>query len=525
MRISTRSTDSSRRLRAWCIPLVCAATLSAVGAASAATGLISTIAGTGVAGFSGNPGPATASQLSGPTDVEAAPGGGYLFADQINDRIRRVSPTGVVTTVAGDGVRGSQGSGVPATSASLNLPAGIALTPDGGFLIADTFNNLVRKVSASGTITTVAGTGTAGYNGDGIAATAAQIFRPQDIAVTPDGGFLIADTNNHRVRKVSPLGTITTVAGNGGQGYNGEGIDALTALMGFPGGVSLLPDGGFLVTEIPGVVPATPGEGNRVRRVTPDGKINTVAGIGVKSFSGDGGPATAAGLNEPFKVVALAAGGFLVADTFNSRIRKVDAVGVITTVAGNGTEGYSGDGGPPAAAALNRPTGMGVATDGDYLIADANNNVIRAIDLGDSRCALVKRGSKRNDILRGTSGSDRILGLAGNDRLFGRNGDDCLDGGVGDDQLSGGNGDDELTGAAGKDSLTGGAGKDTLRGGPGRDTLTGGPGLDAMTAGPGDDTVNSRDGIKETVNCGAGRDTANIDRRDVAIGCENVRRR
>jgi Ca2+-binding RTX toxin-like protein len=482
-------------------------------AANGASGFVSTIAGTGTPGFGGDGGAATAAQLSITADVEALPDGGYLIADQGNDRIRRVSPAGVITTVAGNGTRAAQGDNGPATSASLNLPAGIAVTPDGGFLIADTFNNLVRKVSPTGTITTVVGNGSPSFSGDGGQATLAGIFRPQDIALTSNGGFLIADTNNFRVRKVSSTGVISTVAGSGAPGYNGEVIDALTALMGPPAGIAVLPDGGFLVSELPRVVP-NPGEGNRVRRVSPTGIITTVAGTGAKAFSGDGGAATSAGLNEPFKVVALTGGGFLVADTFNSRVRKVDATGVITTVAGNGTEGFAGDGGVPTNAQLNRPTGIGVAADGDYLIADTNNNRIRSVDIGDavsppppSHCVSTKRGTRRSDTLRGTPGSDRLLGLRGNDTLLGLAGDDCLLGGPGNDVLRGG---------AGADELTGGAGRDTLRGGAGHD---------AFNAGPGDDTINSRDGIAETITCGTGKDTATVDRGDAVVGCETVHRK
>jgi Ca2+-binding RTX toxin-like protein len=481
--------------------------------ANAATGFISTIAGTATPGFSGDGGLATAAQLQFASDVEALPDGGYLFADQGNDRIRRVSPSGVITTVAGNGMRAAQGDNGPATSASLNLPAGLAVTPDGGFLIADSFNNLVRKVSATGTITTVVGNGSATFSGDGGPATLAGIFRPQDIALTSDGGFLIADANNFRVRKVSSTGIISTVAGSGAPGYNGEAIDALTASMGPPAGIASLPDGGFLVSELPRVVP-NPGEGNRVRRVSPTGIITTVAGTGAKAFSGDGGAATSAELNEPFKVVALSGGGFLVADTSNSRVRKVDATGVITTVAGNGTAGFAGDGVAPTATPLNRPTGMGVAADGDYLIADTNNSRIRSIDIGaavvpppPSHCVTTRRGTRRADTLRGTPDSDRLLGLRGNDTLLGLAGDDCLLGGPGNDVLRGGAGDDELAG---------GAGRDTLRGGSGRDTFN---------AGPGDDTIHARDGIAETIACGTGNDTASIDKSDTAIGCETVNRR
>jgi hypothetical protein len=196
--------------------------LCVVAPAGAATDNISTLAGDGTFGFSGDGGPATAAQLNGPIGVAVAADGGILIADYLNSRVRRVSPTGTITTIAGSGTYGFSGDGGPATAAQLTWPSGVAATA-GGLLIADPNNERVRRVSPDGTITTIAGTGTHGFSGDGGPATAAQLALPTGVAATADGGLLIADQNNERVRRVSPDGTITTIAGTGTAGFSGDG--------------------------------------------------------------------------------------------------------------------------------------------------------------------------------------------------------------------------------------------------------------------------------------------------------------
>jgi sugar lactone lactonase YvrE len=284
-------------------------------AAPAATNNIFTVTGIGTAGFGGDGGVATSAQLNGPVDVVVTADGGYLIADAINNRVRRVSPAGTITSVAGTGIAGFSGDGGPATAAQLDAPQGVAVTADGGFLIADSNNDRVRRVSPAGTITTVAGS-TEGFSGDGGPATAAELNGPDGVAVTVDGGFLIADANNHRVRRVSPAGTITTVAGNGTAGSSGDGGPASAAELDGPERVAVTADGGFLIAD---------GDNNRVRRVSPAGTITTVAGNGIAGFSSDGGLATAAELNSPNGVTVTADGGFLIADTSNNRVRFVDA--------------------------------------------------------------------------------------------------------------------------------------------------------------------------------------------------------
>src|SRR3954467_5235002 len=274
--------------------LVATALVSAAGA-EAATNQISTIAGDGSFGFAGDGGAAKDAKLNTPVAVVPIPGGGYLIADQGNNRVRRVAPDGTITTVAGSGPAGYSGDGGPATAATFSAPTGVAPLPDGGFLVSDGNNNVIRRVTAGGVISTVAGTGSAGYNGDGIAATTAKLSFPADVAVTSDGGFLIADNDNNRIRKVAAFGgTISPVAGTGGAGFNGDGPVA-TATLSDPTSVAVTSDGGFLVADA---------NNRRVRKVS-GGTVTTVAGDGSNGSGGDGGPPTAAPLPLPRRVAAV----------------------------------------------------------------------------------------------------------------------------------------------------------------------------------------------------------------------------
>jgi hypothetical protein len=349
--------------------LICLGALAAlpVSSARAATDVISTVAGDGIAGFAGDGGPASTSRLNFPIAVVALPDGGYVIADQVNHRVRRVAPDGTINTIAGRETDGYSGDGGPATQARLSAPTGVARTADGGFLIADANNNAIRRVAPDGTITTVAGTGAAGFSGDGGAATLATLRFPSDVAVTPDGGYLIADTDNQRIRKVLG-GTITTVAGTGGAGFNGDGSVATTSLY-KPGGVAPTADGGFLIAD----------DFNRRVRKVLGGQVTTVAGNGGTGSTGDGGPATAAEINVPVRVAVAQDGGYLIAERDGNRVRSVSAGGTISTVAGTGTAGFSGDGGPAAQAELYEPSGVSFTAAGDALIADVRNHRIRRI--------------------------------------------------------------------------------------------------------------------------------------------------
>jgi hypothetical protein len=343
--------------------------------AGAATGTISTIAGSDPFGdFTGDGGPATAAALNNPSGVAVMPDGGYVIADSGNDRVRRVFPDRTIRTVAGSGNYGSSGDGGPATAAALQAPIAVAVMPDGAFLIADAAAARVRRVSPTGIITTVAGTGTRGISGDGGPATAAQIYDPQGVAAMPDGGFLIAD-GDYVVRRVSPTGIISTVAGTGTPGFSGDGGPATAAQLTNPNAVAPTADGGFLIAD----------SGNRrIRRVSPTGTITTVAGTGAQGSSGDGGAATAAQLNNPTGLATTPDGGFLIADWFGNRVRWVSPTGVITTVAGTGSPSVftDGDGGPATAANLTMPYAVAATPSGGFVIAESGNAAIRLVDAG-----------------------------------------------------------------------------------------------------------------------------------------------
>ncbi len=276
----------------------------------AADGTITTVAGTGTAGFSGDGGPATAAQLSGPSGVAQTADGGILIADANNNRVRRVGPGGTITTVAGGG--GAFGDGGPATSAQLAFPYDVLPQSDGGYLIVSVDQHRIRQVSPGGVINTVAGTGAAGLSGDGGAATAAALNKPFGISATADGGYLIADRDNHRIRKVASDGKISTVAGTSA-GFSGDGGAATAAKLSSPSRVLATADGGLLIADQ---------QNHRVRRVT-GGTITTIAGDGTAGFA-DAADARAGRLNQPTGLALSTSGDVLISDAFNHRIRLVD---------------------------------------------------------------------------------------------------------------------------------------------------------------------------------------------------------
>ncbi len=339
------------------------------------SGTITTIAGTGSFGFSGDGGPATDAQLADPRGVAVDAAGNVYIADYYNIRVRKVSTSGTITTVAGNGTLGFSGDGGPATSAGLRYPTGVAVDAAGNLFIADSNNHRVRKVSTTGTITTVAGNDSPGFSGDGGPATNASLSSPTGVAVDTAGNLYIAEQNNHRVRKVSTSGTITTVAGNGSNGsfddgYSGDGGPAADARLNYPSGVAVDAAGNLYIADF---------FNNRVRKVSTSGTITTVAGNGSFGYSGDGGPAINAGLAFSYGVAVDTVGNLYIADSSNNRVRKVSTSGTITTVAGNGSFGYSGDGGPATNSRLSSPTGVAVDAAGNLYIADTSNHRVRKV--------------------------------------------------------------------------------------------------------------------------------------------------
>ena len=341
----------------------------------AQSGIITTIAGNGISGYSGDGGPATSAQFNGPYGIAVDMAGDLFIADKNNERVRKVTPDGVISTVAGNGTIGFNGDEGPATSAQLFGPYGVAVDTAGDLFIADAANERVRKVTPDGVISTVAGNGTSGYSGDGNSATSAQLNTPHAVAVDTAGNLFIADYGNNCIRKVTPNGVISTVAGNGSLGYSGDGGPATSAQLFDPDGVVVDAAGNIFIAD----------KGNScVRKVTPDGLINTVAGNGTSGYSGDGGPATSAQLIDPSGVVVDTAGNLFIADFGNNSVRKVTPDGVIRTVAGNGSPGYGGDGGPATSAQLNGPYGVAVDMWDNLIISDNANSRIRMVTLENS---------------------------------------------------------------------------------------------------------------------------------------------
>ncbi|MEI6508750.1 MAG: T9SS type A sorting domain-containing protein [Bacteroidota bacterium] len=343
--------------------------------------IITTIAGGGSPSTGvGDGGAATSAYLQKPTSIALDAVGNIYIADMYNNRIRKVNvSTGVITTLAGNGVAGFSGDGGRADSASLDNPFGVAIDTYGNLFISDRMNSRIRKVNmSSGIITTVAGNGYTLYAGDGGAATSASINNQNGIAVDAFGNLFIADAGNNRIRKVTAsTGIITTVAGNGTYGYSGDGSAATSAKLYSPMGVTIDSYGNLFIAD----------EGNnRIRKVNAStGIITTVAGNGAGYFSGDGGRADTTSLKYPYGVTVDANGNLIIADSWNSRVRKVNAsTGIITTIAGNGSNYYSGDGGLATSAVLYFPYCIAFDSNGNLIIADTYNYRIRKVTFPNS---------------------------------------------------------------------------------------------------------------------------------------------
>jgi sugar lactone lactonase YvrE len=449
-----------------------------------AAGIITTVAGNGTSGFSGDGGPAALAALNSPTGVAVDPLGALIISDAINNRVRKVTPGGIITTVAGTGVAGYSGDGGPGTQAQLYYPQAVVTDSSGNVYISDRQNSRIRKLSREGIISTFAGTGVSGSAGDGGPATSAELNGPFGLALDSAGALYIADMFGRRVRRVGTDGIISTYAGNGTSTPATDGIPAVQAgivpMSVFPdgsGGMLVTVEGGLRRVNSVGIISTLAGDrggagdgglarsaiaaraegiefdpanqsyyiagdnslsptAHRVRRFAPGGIIETIAGSDVDGFSGDGGPARSAQLSWPRALARDGNGNLYVCDTGNARVRKIDASGIITTfagssgplgdsgdggpatsavlngcrglatdtsgnlfistlhkvrkvnssgtistVAGTGTRGFSGDGGPATSATLNTPSGLAVGPDGSIFIADYSNCRIRRVDL------------------------------------------------------------------------------------------------------------------------------------------------
>lgn len=332
-------------------------------------GNITSIAGNGSMGFSGDGGLATAASLNHPRGLAADSYGNVYFSDMDNRRVRRVGPDGMIATIAGNGIIGDSGDGGLAVNASLSDVAGLALDPAGNLYIADSSNRRVRKVTSGGVITTFAGNGIEGFSGDGGPATSARLGRPTALLFSA-GTLYITDSTNERIRRVSIDGTITTIAGNGTLGFYGDGGLAVGASLATPLGMAMDKLGNLYFADA---------DNNRIRRINPAGVITTVVGDGVGRFAGDQNFASSASLNIPEDLAFDNAGNLFIADAGNNRVRKVDSSGLMSTLAGTGQDGYSGDGGPANAAMVSFPWGLTTNAAGSVYIADRVNNRIRLV--------------------------------------------------------------------------------------------------------------------------------------------------
>ena len=301
-----------------------------------------------------------------PTSVAYDAGGNLYFADTNRHEVYEASLGGVLTVVAGDGVQGFRGDGGAATSAELNSPQGVAVGADGSVYIADTGNERIRVVRG-GVMSTFAGNGSVGFGGDGGPALSAMFRGPNALAIDATGALLISDAGNERVRRIS-AGVITTMVGNGAQGFTGDGGPAVAAQMDTPMGLAVGPDGRVFVAD---------SHNDRIRVVGTDGSIGTFAGSGVRGFSGDGAGATAAELSLPRGLLVTAGGAVIFADSNNQRIRRVDASGRISSIVGNGVQGAALDGSAANAVELNVPRGMAMSGFGAPVYADGLNHMVR----------------------------------------------------------------------------------------------------------------------------------------------------
>ena len=346
--------------------------------------VITTVAGCGDTTL-GDGGLAVHAALVGPYGVALDGLGNFYITDGYHNRIRKVNAAGVITTIAGTGIQGYNGDGIPATAAQLYRPVGIIFDQSGNLYFCDGYNNRVRRIHTTGIITTIAGNGGSVYNGDNIAATAAVIYNAHCVAVDGSGNMYITDCGNHRVRRINTSGVITTIAGTGTLGYSGDNGPATNAMINFPYGIALDGAGNIYFADT---------YENVVRKIDTSGIITTFAGNSMAVALGDNGPATSAVLNHPIGIAIDGDNTVFITMASQERIRKV-ASGIITTVAGVGTLGFSGDNDPATNAQLAFPCGIALDAAGSIYFTDFANNRVRRIgwsvgiaDLPASQCTM-----------------------------------------------------------------------------------------------------------------------------------------
>lgn len=352
-------------------------------------GIVTTVAGSGERGFRGDGGSALLAALFFPLDVAIDSSGNLFISDRLNQRVRRVdASTGIITTYAGNGQTGFSGDGGPAAQAALKILTAVGIGAHNQLYICDTSNNRVRSVDAASTIiNTVAGSGMSGFGGEGGQATQAAMRFPTWLETELENSFAFVDTQNFRLRRVDNAGNINTLAGSGKPTNitSTDDIAATSSLLNGPRGLAFDRDGSLLIVDT----------GNhRIRKVTSSGQIQAAIGRG-QGFSGDGGVATGASFEFPTAVALDSAGNYYIADSANHRIRRVlRSTGIINTVAGTGTAGFSGEDAPAATSAFNSPQGVAIDLNGNLLIADTGNHRLRRVDMVTGRVSTLAGDGK-----------------------------------------------------------------------------------------------------------------------------------
>jgi sugar lactone lactonase YvrE len=331
-------------------------------------GIISTIAGNGMVGLSPDGIYATSAALNFPLCLAMDNSRNIYFTEPGNYMIKKISSSGIITSIAGNGVSGFGGDGGLAINAEIGYPSGVAVDASGNIYFSDYYNNRIRKISPSGIIYSIGGNGTAASNGDGGLATDAAIWGPQGIVLDPSGNIYFTDAGGPRIRKISSSGIISTFAGNGSFGFSGDGGPATDAELIGPLGLTFDQSGNMYFTDL-----------DRIRKISASGIISTIAGNGSVGFRGDGGPAKSAVVYSPNGIAIDGSGNIYFTDLGNERIRKISSSGIITTIAGNGLSGFRGDHGPATSAELLGPVGIVVDESGNIYFTDCNNNRIRKI--------------------------------------------------------------------------------------------------------------------------------------------------
>ena len=338
--------------------------------------IIVTIAGTGTAGYSGDGGVATSANINSVFAIAVDSSENVYIADTGNNRIRKITAsTGLIITIAGTGTKGFSGDEGPATNANLSSPWGVAVSNSRNIYIADTQNHRIRKIDTNGKITTIAGSAEIGYD-------------PIKIIVDSSENLYVSNYNTNIVRKITSTGIITTIAGTGTAGYSGDGGLATNAKLNNPWGIAVDSAGNIYIADT---------QNHRIRKITSStGIITTIAGTGTSGFSGDEGPATNANISTPWGVALDSAGNVYITDTGNQRIRMINTQGIITTIAGNGNSGYSGNEGAISSSVLNSSLGIAIDSLGNIYIIDSGNNRIRKI-----MSPLLQAGNFYNTVLGG----------------------------------------------------------------------------------------------------------------------------